>query len=102
MGCIDVPPWSSLTSRVTSVGSPHRLSLTAVTLTLAKCKTSEKKDPENMRTEKWPPALKPFLFFSCFLTQAKQGQKDFDTEKQQHNWGIRPLRDLELLVKVGH
>lgn len=32
--------------------------------------------------------------------QAKQGQKD--TEKQQHNWGIRPLRDLELLVKVGH
>lgn len=26
--------------------------------------------------------------------QAKQGQKDFDTEKQQHNWGIRPLRDL--------
>lgn len=34
--------------------------------------------------------------------QAKQGQKDFDTEKQQHNWGIRPLTDLELLVKVGH
>lgn len=34
--------------------------------------------------------------------QAKQGQKDFDTEKQQHNWGIRPLRDLELLVTVGH
>ncbi len=49
----------------TSVGSRYRLMLPVVTLTLAKCKTSERQS-EKMSWEKkcqWPPSVKPFLFW---------------------------------------
>lgn len=43
MTCIDVASWRSWATYLTSVGSSCHLMLPVVTLTLTKCKTSEKK-----------------------------------------------------------
>ncbi len=51
MARIDVTSWRSWTACATSVGSRYRLMLPVVTLTLAKCKTSEKQS-EKMSREK--------------------------------------------------
>lgn len=42
MTCIDVALWRSWATYLTSVGSSYHLMLPVVTLTLTKCKTSEK------------------------------------------------------------
>ncbi len=75
MARIDVPSWRSWTACATSVVSRYRLMLPVVTLTLAKCKTSEKQS-EKTNGEfffQWPPAGTPFLFWGsshCCLSSA--------------------------------